>query len=260
MKSKQAGASQFGESYSKCYDAVYRHKDYQKECDVLENIFRRYCVSAKTILDLGCGTGNHAIPFGLRGYQVLGVDRSLAMILQAKRKSNDLPVEFLHLDIQSLNLSQKFDVILMMFAVLGYQVEDSQLTTSLQVVQQHLNPGGVFLFDCWYGPAVRDQKPERRTQEIFLEEAKVTRVSLGTLRPQTDLCDVEIRTEIEERGGRREFKESHTMRFFYRAQLEKLFLGVGLRLCQLTGFPNTEQEADKSTWNVLGVATEGLRL
>ena len=76
-------------SYGKYYDIIYADKDYEKECDFLEEIFRNYSkIIPKTILDGGCGTGGHAIPLAERGYEVTGIDLSEEMINIAKEKAS----------------------------------------------------------------------------------------------------------------------------------------------------------------------------
>lgn len=102
----------FGKEYANQYDTFYQDKDYEAECNLIEETFYRYAEkqAVKSILDLGCGTGNHAIPFARRGYQVTGVDRSSEMIETAKAKiqSQTLPpqlqTQFLEGDVRSLKL------------------------------------------------------------------------------------------------------------------------------------------------------------
>lgn len=53
----------FGKEYTRAYDHLYQDKDYAKECDFIEAVFQKYSVGVKTILDLGCGTGGHALVF-----------------------------------------------------------------------------------------------------------------------------------------------------------------------------------------------------
>jgi len=81
----------FGQVYADQYDFLYSDKDYDAECDLLEEVFRRYRDgNVRTILDLGCGTGNHAIRLARRGYEVTGVDRSPEMLAKAEWKAAEL--------------------------------------------------------------------------------------------------------------------------------------------------------------------------
>ena len=114
--------SVFGQVYSDQYDLLYGDKDYEAECDMLEEAFRRYGEgSIQTILDLGCGTGNHAIPLSQRGYQVTGVDLSADMLEHARQKasllvdSSSKSPTFFQGDVRSIDLDQQFDAVIMMF-------------------------------------------------------------------------------------------------------------------------------------------------
>ncbi len=51
----------FNKQYANAYDSLYQDKDYEKECDFIEAIFEKNKRNPRTILDLGCGTGGHAI-------------------------------------------------------------------------------------------------------------------------------------------------------------------------------------------------------
>jgi len=68
-------------------DNLYHNKDYIGECAFLEEIFHKYYKkSIKTILDLGCGSGSHALVLSKKGYQITGVDLSSKMVEITKRK------------------------------------------------------------------------------------------------------------------------------------------------------------------------------
>jgi predicted TPR repeat methyltransferase len=65
----------FGTEYARSYDAIYREKDYDFECDLLERVFSECADNpVRNVLDLGCGTGNHSLRLAGRGYGVTGVN------------------------------------------------------------------------------------------------------------------------------------------------------------------------------------------
>jgi len=71
----------FQKEYAEAYDFLYQDKNYSSECDLIEEIFRKFAPGKiRTILDLGCGTGSHAIPLAQRGYRVTGVDLAENML------------------------------------------------------------------------------------------------------------------------------------------------------------------------------------
>src|SRR3989442_6250989 len=105
----------FGPIYAGAYDQFYHDKDYAAECDLIEGIFRTYNQRIHRVLDLGCGTGNHAFPLAQRGYEVVAIDRSEDMLAHARRKlvnarSNGRLV-FQQGDIREADLKQRFDTV-----------------------------------------------------------------------------------------------------------------------------------------------------
>jgi SAM-dependent methyltransferase len=250
--------SVFKKNYANQYDQFYKEKNYQSECDLIEACLSKYSNgSAHTILDLGCGTGNHTIPMAKRGYRMTGVDLSDDMLSFAREKTITEMVtpEFIQNDIRTLNLNQQFDVVLMMFAVLGYQLTNEDVISSLKVVRKHLNLNGLFIFDVWYGPAVLSIRPGDRVKIIPTADGKIIRTASGGLDVSHHLSDVHF--HIWSLSGNKVINESeevHTMRFFFPMELDFMLSTCGLALESLTAFPSLEQPADETTWNVLGVA------
>ena len=127
----------FADVYAGNYDSMYATKDYLAECDVIERVFARFGDGRiRTIADFGCGTGSHAIPLARRGYAVVGVDRSDAMLAEARTKADGASSQpggmgtltFRQGDLRDVNLDSRFDAVLMMFAVLGYQHTNQDVT------------------------------------------------------------------------------------------------------------------------------------
>ena len=78
----------FGSEYADVYDVLYRDKDYLEESRLIDRLLQTYGNgSVRSLLDLGCGTGNHALPLAQRGYEVVGVDRSARMLESAHKKA-----------------------------------------------------------------------------------------------------------------------------------------------------------------------------
>ena len=250
----------FGSVYATYYDALYIEKDYEAECDLIEKLLRKYTDGRiDSILDLGCGTGNHALPLARRRFQVIGVDRSEFMIEQARKKaaaSGRAPADhFYCADIRSVDLGREFDAALMMFAVLGYQLDNADVLATLRTVRRHLRLRGLLLFDVWYGPAVLLQRPSERLKKIATSDGEILRVSSGELDTRHHSCTV--RFHVSKRVGERivsETEEEHTVRYFFPLELEVFLESVGFELLRLGAFPDFEREPDDQIWNVLCVA------
>ncbi len=102
--------------YGEYYDVIYGMKNYDGECESLIGYFERFSEKKiKSILDVGCGTGNHSIRFAEKGYEVVGIDLSEVMINQAKDKARKkgLQVRFYVKDMRGFSLEKRFDAALL---------------------------------------------------------------------------------------------------------------------------------------------------
>lgn len=253
-------SSMFGPIYAHAYDTLYRDKDYLEESALIQRLFQQYHKgSLRTVLDLGCGTGNHALPLCRAGYEVVGVDFSEDMLAEARRKATEAGSRvavFHHADIRSLELKQMFDAGLMMFAVLGYQLENADVLAALKSVRSHLRRDGLLLFDVWYGPAVLTEGPSQRVKVIPTDEGQVLRVASGRLDGRRQVCTVRYQLwELRQRQLVSSVEETHRMRYFFPLELEFFLECAGFRLRELRGFPDFDRPADETTWNVMGVAS-----
>jgi SAM-dependent methyltransferase len=252
------GLTEFGADYANVYDAIYRSKDYDGEVDLIERILASHSLAGpRRLLDLGCGTGNHAFRLAERGHFVVGVDRSMEMLALAGAKAKTArsgPIEFHAADVRKLDLGRQFDAVLMMFTVLGYQLEDSDLTAALATVRRHLEPGGLFLFDVWYGPAVLASRPGERQISVEQGTTRINRKTRATLDPSRRLCHVTFDLErVANDGAVESWREEHFVRYYFYPEIESALAQNRLELVAVRSFPDFKAPADERSWNVIGV-------
>lgn len=114
----------------------------------------RASLPQRRVLDLACGTGAATLVFAQAGCQVVGLDRSAAMLEYAHQKFRDGydNVSLLHEDIRNLGPRlpfnpHSFDLVTCFFDSLNYLLDDSDLQRVCQGVATLLQPGGLFIFD-----------------------------------------------------------------------------------------------------------------
>lgn len=253
-----SGDRVFGD-YAGFYDALYKDKDYEAECDYLEGLFARFAPARpRTILDLGCGTGNHVLPLTERGYEMVGVDRSAEMIDQAQRKAAAAgrSIEYRLGDVRDLELGRTFDAVIEMFAVIGYQCTNEDLLNAIRTARRHLEPGGLFVFDAWFGPAVLMQGPTETSKKVVLEDGDTIERYAS---PVLDVVShtVEVRYGVTRRSGDsivEETHESHRMRYLFPQEIAHYLGDAGFELLWMGPFMAPEQMLTGDTWNVSVVA------
>jgi SAM-dependent methyltransferase len=244
----------FGPEYAAAYDELYQDKDYAAEIELIERVFRLYGQGpVRRVLDLGCGTGGHAVPLAERGYEVVGVDRSPDMLQRALRRGGS--TRFRLGEIGTLELGETFDAVLLMFAVLGYHVGNADVQAALATARRHLHPSGLLFADVWYGPAVLGQRPSERVKVVDTAGGQIIRVAAGELDTRRDVCLVRYHLwQLEQDRLTASVREQHAMRYFFVPELELFLAAAGFELVRLGAFPELEREPSEGTWNVAFVA------
>ncbi len=135
----------FYKDFANYYDSVYSYKDYEKEVEFIQGLFKKHSLKGKDLLDVACGTGTHAALFYKRGYSVTGIDKNKEMLSIAQKKLPD--VLFLQKDMKTFKLNKKFDALLCMFTAIEYNWKFTDLVKTLQNFKKHLKPQGLIIFD-----------------------------------------------------------------------------------------------------------------
>lgn len=246
------------DEYSRYYDLLYRDKDYSGETDYLVGVLRRFHHAPRRVVELGSGTGRHGRLLAERGFQVTGVERSSTMLAAAATRSIDIPgggrFSVHPGDARTVRLADRGDVVAALFHVASYQTENADLLALFDTAAAHLDPGGLFVFDVWYGPAVLSQGCQVRVRRMADDNFHVLRIAEPSL--LTDRNCVSVKYSIQVRqlhsGDTREFEEQHVMRYLFDPEVELLGQLKGFRRVHSEEWM-TAQSPSPATWGVLHV-------
>jgi SAM-dependent methyltransferase len=247
-------------AYADFYDALYSDKDYPAECDFLEEIFQQHASNhVRTILDMGCGTGGHALQMARRGFEVTGVDRSGPMLSVARTKAASLKIDHIPVfregDARTLDLATKFDVVMSMFAVISYMTANEDLMGALNSARKHLNAGGLFVFDAWYGPAVLADRPTDRFKIVESDGERILRFVRPEIDPFRHVVNVHYKVlRIKEREVVEEVEEMHPMRFLFPQEIISYLGSAGFRVLRICPFMRISENIGERDWNMAVVA------
>lgn len=213
------------------YDRIYAFKDYGPEVRELTRLIRRWGpADARSLLDVGCGTGRHLELFR-RSFTVAGVDASPAMLRVARRRlGRSVPLAVG--DMRSFRLGREFDVVVCLFSAIGYLLTRADRDRALRTFYTHLRPGGLALVEGWIRPE-RFQGGGPHLRVYDGPDAKIARLSRTTRRG--DRTYLEMEYLLAEPGGRiRHYREHHTNAMIEPGELLGSFRRAGFRARVLT--------------------------
>ena len=245
------------QKYAAFYDLLYRDKDYAAEAEYVARTIRSAVLTARSILELGSGTGRHGRLLAAMGFDVHGIERSPEMVFLASAAScppsAEMPGSFTCEvgDICTANLGRTFDAVISLFHVISYQTTNQALRAAFEVAASHLAPGGLFFFDVWHGPAVLSERPSVRVKEVADESHRIKRTAQPELDTNRSTVKVVYQMECEDRksGEAFRFSEEHLMRYLFPTEVDFLAQGCGLRRVATEEFL-TGHAPSPSTWGV----------
>lgn len=246
------------QEYAEYYDLTNQDKDYERECDFLEMLFKDHSyIPIKSLIDAGCGTGAHAIPLAKRGYEVVGIDASEEMIKRARRKAEQakLEVDFGVMDLRQLSSDSKFDAAICMFDVIDYLTTDDDLQKVLRNIRGVLKEGALFIFDCWNGLAVLKTFHEVSLKEVQGEGKRIIRWIRRDLDAFHNLCRNHHHVIVIQEGTIiDEMEETHVIRYYFPQEIAHHLGETGFELVNTCPLLAPEENVDDMVWSITAIA------
>ena len=140
------------ESYGKfaqVYDLFMDNVDYEAWADYLEECLKSEGIGNGLVAELGCGTGTMTGLLAQKGYDMIGVDNSEEMLAEAAEKKMESGQDILYLlqDMREFELYGTVQAVISVCDSLNYITDREELKQVFRLVNNYLDPGGIFLFD-----------------------------------------------------------------------------------------------------------------
>jgi SAM-dependent methyltransferase len=139
--------------FARVYDLFMDNIPYEEWCDYLVSLLKQYGVEDGLVLELGCGTGNMTEALRRRGYDMIGIDNSEEMLAEAIEKNMDAsgeelkPALYLCQDMREFELYGTVRAVVSICDSMNYILEPEELGEVFRLVNNYLDPDGVFIFD-----------------------------------------------------------------------------------------------------------------
>ncbi|NGP76493.1 class I SAM-dependent methyltransferase [Balneolaceae bacterium YR4-1] len=132
------------------YDHIMQNVDYDVWADFIDEIIQVHHPDPQSILELACGTGSLSLSLEeLMCYEIVGTDKSPAMISKARNKNQKQAssVRFLEMDFLDISLDRKFDAVVSIFDSINYLHKSRSIKKLLNEVKKVIDRNSLFIFD-----------------------------------------------------------------------------------------------------------------
>lgn len=228
------------------YDTLMDNTPYEIWCERVQSILKADGIKSDLILDLGCGTGTLTELLAKKGYDMIGVDLSYEMLARAmeKREKSGLPILYLQQDMREFELYGTVKAVVSVCDSLNYLLEDEDVVETFKLVNNYLDPEGLFIFDFntvhKYRDVIGDTTiAENREECSFIWE--------NYYHEEDRINEYEVTFFIKEGEYFRRFEETHYQRGYTVEEMKDFLEQAGLVF---------ESMKDADTWEEVTVDSE----
>ena len=194
---------------SQYYDKIYAFKNYAGEVARIRRLIEQHHPTAQSILDVACGTGEHARLLSER-YKVDGIDVDPDFVVQARLK---VPMgEFIASDMRRFAIGKQYDVVQCLFSSIGYLTEPQDVVSALRCFAAHLKPDGIIIVEPWYTPDAWTSGQPRMTPPVDEPDLKLSRISHSTT--EGDVSVLHFHYLIGTTAGVEYLQETHRLALY----------------------------------------------
>jgi SAM-dependent methyltransferase len=232
--------------YAKYYDLIYASKGYDEETKFIKEMIRKHSIKGRELLEVGCGTGNHAVILQKSGFRITGIDLNEEMLSVARKKTNK--IKFAQGDMRSFRLNKKFDILLCLFSTIHYNQSTDELKKTLQNFHSHLRKGGLLIFDMGFNEERWDEKKGRTLEDYRGKDMDLVRFDKSTREGKFGLFHMAY---ILFKDNKFNFgSEVHKLRIFKTPEVKRILENVGFDAEIYSGYTKKRWDAKSQNYVV----------
>ena len=136
-------------AFALVYDRMMEEIPYEEWCNFVTDQLKKFGIEDGLMLELGCGTGTLTEMFDAKGFDMIGVDNSEEMLAEAveKREQSGRSILYLNQDMREFELYGTVRAVISLCDTMNYLTEYDDLVNVCRLVNNYLDPNGIFLFD-----------------------------------------------------------------------------------------------------------------
>ena len=212
-------------SFAVVYDTFMDNVPYEEWAQFILNLLQDRKITEGLVLELGCGTGKLMTLLGKAGFDMIGVDNSVEMLQIAREKTSQ---DFLYLlqDMREFELYGTVKAVISVCDSVNYITKKEELRKVFQLVNNYLDPEGVFIFDFNTEYKYRELIGETVIAE---DREDVSFIWFNEYDEDSHLNDIDLKVFVQEEGDiYRKFQEEHIQRGYTLDEIKQLLEESGL--------------------------------
>ena len=213
------------ENFARVYDELMDNVPYEEWAQFILNLLQERKITEGLVLELGCGTGKLKTLLGKAGFDMIGVDNSVEMLQIAREKTSQ---DFLYL-LQNMREFELYGTVKAVISVcdsVNYITKKEELRKVFQLVNNYLDPEGVFIFDFNTEYKYRELIGETVIAE---DREDVSFIWFNEYDEDSHLNDIDLKVFVQEEGDiYRKFQEEHIQRGCTLDEIKQLLEESGL--------------------------------
>ena len=234
------------EDFALVYDRFMDETPYEEWCQFVVGRLKQDQITDGILLDLGCGTGSMTELLAKQGYDMIGVDLSDSMldIAMEKRAQSGHNILYLQQDMREFELYGTVRAVICLCDSLNYLLEEDDLLTTFKLVNNYLDPNGLFIFDFntvyKYETVIGDSTiAENREDCSFIWE--------NYYDPEEEINEYDLTIFVQEEGDTfHRFTETHLQRGYTVGQMRTLVEQSGLKILEIMDSDTGEAVSETS--------------
>ena len=241
------------ESFAKVYDELMDNVPYDTWTEHLIRDLKEYDITDGLICELGWGTGKVTTRLSKAGYDMIGVDDAEEMLSVAREKQDSEQILYLQQDMRSFELYGTVRAVVSICDCMNYLLEEEDLLKTFQLVNNYLDPDGIFIFDFntiyKYKEVMGDTViAENREDCSFIWE------NYYDVEEEINEYDLTIFVQTQEDLFQR-FTETHLQRGYTLEQMQEILQKAGLVFLKAIDV-DTQGEVTEQTERICIIARE----
>ncbi len=236
------------------YDTLMDETPYEKWCEQVTSILEKNGIRKDLVLDLGCGTGTLTELLAQKGYDMIGIDLSGEMLERAmeKREKSGLPILYLQQDMREFELYGTVKAIVSVCDSINYLLEDEDVIDTFKLVNNYLDPHGLFIFDFntvyKYRDVIGDATiAENREECSFIWE--------NYYHEEERINEYEVTFFVKEGELFRRFEETHYQKGYTAEEMKRFLKEAGMEFVSMSD-SDTGGEVTGQTQRICMIARE----